>query len=127
MKTKNFSGLQSLQALFSQFRRNVNFAAFSPGSAVREAEALITLIPLDGNIELEAELSPQDIGKIDTGAAARIKLTAYPFQKHGTLDGIVRNISENTLQKEGSGQEVTYCRARLSVSGQLEKLNRHSV
>ncbi len=27
METKNFSGLQCLQALFLQFRRNVNFAA----------------------------------------------------------------------------------------------------
>ncbi len=97
-------------------------ASFSPGSAVREAEALITLIPLDGNIELEAELRPQDIGKIDTGAAARIKLNAYPFQKHGTLDGIVRNISENTLQKDGPGQEISYYRARLMVAGKLDKV-----
>ncbi len=97
-------------------------AAFSPGSAVREAEALITLIPLDGNIELEAELRPQDIGKVENGALARIKLTAYPFQKHGTLDGKVINISENTLQKEGSGPPVTYYRARLAVSGELEKI-----
>ncbi len=97
-------------------------ASFSPGSAVREAEALITLIPLDGNIELEAELRPQDIGKVEQGAHGRIKLTAYPFQKHGTLDGTVINISENTLQKEATGQEITYYRARPSVSGRLEKI-----
>ncbi len=100
-------------------------ASFSPGSAVREAEALITLIPLDGNIELEAELRPQDIGKVEQGAKARIKLTAYPFQKHGTLDGTVINISENTLQKEAAGQEAAYYRVRLSISGKLEKI-KHS-
>ncbi len=97
-------------------------AAFSPGSAVREAEALITLIPLDGNIELEAEVRPQDIGKVEIGADARIKLTAYPFQKHGTLKGTVRHISENTLQKDGSGQSVSYYRARVVVSGKLEDI-----
>ncbi len=96
-------------------------AAFSPGSAVREAEALITLIPLDGNISLEAELRPQDIGKIEPGAKARIKLTAYPFQKHGTLDGTVENISENTLEKSGAQQSITYYRARLSISGELQR------
>ena len=97
-------------------------AAFSPGSAVQEAEALITLIPLKDDIEMEAEIRPQDIGKIHPGSTARIKLTAYPFQKHGTLDGVVRNISENTLQKNGQGAELTYYRARLTVSGKLRAL-----
>ncbi len=96
--------------------------AFSPGSAVQEAEALITLIPLKDDIEMEAEIRPQDIGKIRPGSTARIKLTAYPFQKHGTLDGVVRNISENTLQKNGQGPEQTYYRARLTVSGKLRAL-----
>ena len=96
--------------------------AFSPGSAVQEAEALITLIPLVEDIEMEAEIRPQDIGKIHPGSTARIKLNAYPFQKHGTLDGVVRNISENTLQKNGQGASFTYYRARLTVSGKLRAL-----
>ncbi|MBQ4335647.1 MAG: HlyD family type I secretion periplasmic adaptor subunit [Lentisphaeria bacterium] len=96
--------------------------AFSPGSAVQEAEALITLIPLVDDIEMEAEIRPQDIGKIHPGSTARIKLNAYPFQKHGTLDGVVRNISENTLQKNGQEASFTYYRARLTVSGKLRAL-----
>ena len=99
-------------------------ASFPPGSAVREAEALITLIPLNGNIELESEIRPEDIGKVHKGAEVRVKLNAYPFQKYGTLDGMVRNISENTLQKESSqqmGVEPTYYRARITVSGKLER------
>lgn len=95
-------------------------ASFSPGSAVQEAEALITLIPLDGNIELETEIRTQDIGKVAQGAQTRVKLTAYPFQKHGTLNGLVRNISENTLQKNIQGQELTYYRGRVTVSGKLK-------
>ena len=94
-------------------------AAFSEGSAVREAEALITLIPLVGKIELEAEVQPQDIGRINVGSDVRVKLTAYPFQKHGTLDGKVRNISENTLQKQ-SQVPVSYYRARIVISGKLK-------
>lgn len=97
-------------------------ASFSPGSAVQEAEALITLIPLDGNIELEGEIRPQDIGKIKVGSEARVKLTAWPFQKHGTLHGVVRNISENTLEKNMGGQQLSYYRARIVVSGKLEKV-----
>ena len=94
-------------------------APFSPGSAVREAESLITLIPLEGSIELEAELRPEDIGKVRPGAQAKIKLTAWPFQKHGTLDGVVRNISEDTLEKNVGGSQISYYRVRVTISGKL--------
>ena len=95
-------------------------ANFSSGSAVREAEALITLIPLDSPVEMEAELSPEDIGKVKAGDEARIKLNAYPYQKHGTLSGVVRNISEDTLAREmGGGVRRTYYRARITVHGKL--------
>ncbi len=96
-------------------------AAFSIGSAVREAEALITLIPVS-HVELEAEVRPEDIGKVQVGDEARIKLTAFPFQKHGTLDGIVRNISEDTLQRSTGQGDVAYYRVRIFVSGTLRQV-----
>ena len=99
-------------------------AAFPSGSAVREAEPLVTLVPLDGKIELEAEIAPQDIGKVEVGSHARVKLNAFPFQKHGTLDGSVRSISEDTFQRQqGDGSQLpVYYRARVVISGKLERV-----
>jgi membrane fusion protein, hemolysin D len=96
-------------------------AAFSEGSAVREAEPLITLIPLSGTVEMEAEVRPQDIGKVKVGSLVRVKLNAYPFQKHGTLDGKIRNISEDTLRQQGAGKDGGnfYYRAKVTLSGRL--------
>ena len=101
-------------------------ASFPVGSAVREAEAIITLIPLDGKIELEARVEPKDIGKVRIGSEVRIKLGAYPFQKYGTLHGVVRNLSENTLQKQPEAAQKTalagastYYRALITVEGKL--------
>lgn len=94
-------------------------ASFPVGSAVQEAEALVTLVPLS-EIELEAEIPPHYISKVHPGSQARVKLNAYPFQKHGTLNGMVRNISENTLKKNIQGQELTYYRSRVVVSGKLK-------
>ena len=99
-------------------------ASFSEGSGVREAEALITLIPVKGRLEVEAELRPQDIGKVDKGSQVRIKLNAYPFQKYGTLDGVVRDISEDTIQlpqpkPTESGMIQTYYRGKMTLSGSL--------
>lgn len=96
-------------------------AAFPVGSAVQEAEALVTLIPLTG-LELEAEIPPFYISKVHIDSEARVKLNAYPFQKHGTLKGVVKNISENTLQRNVGSQQTFYYRARLSVSGKLDNV-----
>ncbi len=95
-------------------------ASFSAGSAVREAEAVITLIPLDEEMEVEAEVAPEDIGKVHEKAEVRIKLSAYPFQKHGTLTGTVVNLSEDTLEKQTQGTAAKkYYRARIKVAGKL--------
>ena len=96
-------------------------ANFSVGSAVREAEALITLVPLDSGIELEAEIRPQDIGKVHIGSLVRVKLNSFPFQKYGTLNGVVRNISEDSFQKQQGepGDARTFYRARITLSGKL--------
>jgi len=98
-------------------------ASFSENSGVREAEALITLIPID-NVMIEAEVRPMDIAKVHVGSEARIKLDAYPFQKYDTLDGVVIDISENTIQKDQRSLDPeassTYYRTRIAYSGTLK-------
>ena len=104
-------------------------ASFPVGSAVREAEALITLVPIDCEIELEAEIPAKDIGRVKVGDSVRVKLNAFPFQKHGTLSGELRNISEDTFQKDNVRQENekisagAYYRARVPLRGKLRNIH----
>ncbi len=72
---------------------------FQDGSAIQEAEALVTLIPLDVPLELEVNVMAKDIGKVNVADEARVKFDAYPFQQHGTLDGKVRYISQDAFEK----------------------------
>lgn len=92
----------------------------SIGSAVREAETLITLVPLGGTLEVEAEIRAEDIGKIQVGDSCRIKLSAFPFQKHGTLSGTVRVISEDAFSRPPAEnrQELSpsFYRARITIA-----------
>ena len=98
-------------------------AAFSEGSGVREAEPLITLVPINVQIEAEVNILPKDIGKVKTGDTARIKLNAFPFQKHGTLAGKLYLISENTFQEQGPmGQKLSVYHGRILISGKLENV-----
>ena len=93
---------------------------------MREAEALITLVPINCEIELEAEIPAKDIGRVKVGDDVRVKLNAFPFQKHGTLSGKIRTISEDTFQKQQKQNELdsaTYYRARIPLQGSLKNVH----
>ncbi len=47
-------------------------------------------------------METKDIGRIRTGDTARVKLDAFPFQRHDTLPGKVRVISEDAYRQENS-------------------------
>jgi len=100
-------------------------APLAVGSAAREGETVMTLIPLDGRNEVEAEIRPQDISKVKLNAQARIKLDAYPFQKYGTMDGKVRTLSHDTMTRQQpptiENPNQTYYRARVTIAGRLHR------
>ncbi len=112
----------------------LSVAKKSVGSIIQQAEALFTLVPLDSPLEAEVNVQARDIGRVRVGDHARIKLDAFPYQKHGTLPGRVRIISEDAFQY-GNTQTApavslaaqaaagTFYRARITLlSGQLRNV-----
>lgn len=91
----------------------------SIGSAVREAETLLTLVPLDARLEVEADIRAEDRALVKPGDEARIKISAFPFQKYGTVPGVVRVISEDAFtareHEPGQGGNSFY-RARIELT-----------
>lgn len=106
-------------------------APFQEGSAVREAESIITLIPTDVPLEAEIDIKAKDIGLVKVGDKGRIKFDAYPFQQHGTLDGEVRYISQDAFEKGQDGaknnprldaeRKGSFYQVRLVMSGKFNK------
>jgi hemolysin D len=84
----------------------------SIGSVVREAEPVFTLVPLDVLLEAEVLVKARDIGHVGPEQEARVKLDAFPFQKHGTASGVVRMVSEDAFTDEGERKQSFY-RARV--------------
>jgi hemolysin D len=90
----------------------------SIGSVIKEAEPLYTLVPLDSPLEAEVSVDGRDVGQVATGEPVRLKLEAWPFQKHGTLSGEVRMVSEDSFApdpKKGP-QQSPYYKARVGVT-----------
>ncbi len=78
----------------------LKMAKRSVGSIIQQAEPFVTLVPSESTIEVEVDVETKDIGRIRVGDSARIKLDAFPFQRHDTLPGKVRVISEDAYRKE---------------------------
>ena len=82
----------------------LEIAKLSPGSVVREAETFFTLVPLNVVLEAEVQVESADVGYIKVGDPVHVKLDAYPFQRHGTLDARVRTISEDAFRSDAEAK-----------------------
>jgi HlyD family secretion protein len=85
----------------------LDIAKRSVGSVVREAEPLMTLVPVKAKLEAEIQIDTRDIGYVSSGNRVRVKIDAFPYQKHGTLDGELRLISEDVFPSDQSDQVST--------------------
>jgi membrane fusion protein, hemolysin D len=95
-------------------------ADHSAGSVVRAADTLITLVPLTGPKQVEIQVAAGDIGHLRRGQPVRIKLGAYPYQRYGTLAGIVSVISEDSFLPNRNGEPAAaggqpYYRVRIKL------------
>ncbi len=72
----------------------------SIGSVMREAETLFVLVPRDAPLRAEVKVDSKDIGEVAVGQKVRIKLEAFPFQKHGTASGVVRIVSQDSFTSD---------------------------
>jgi HlyD family secretion protein len=78
----------------------------STGSVLKEAEPLLTLVPLDAPLEAEIQIDARYISYVRAGDRARVKLDAFPFQQYGVIKGRVRTVSEDAfVRTEGNGDE----------------------
>ncbi len=82
----------------------LEIAKLAPGSIVKEAETFFTLVPMNVVLEAEVQIDSPDVGYIRAGDPVRLKMDAFPFQRHGTIDAKVRTISEDAFHKDASGK-----------------------
>ncbi len=64
------------------------------------AGTLKAKLPLDDTLLIEARIRPADIAFLHPGQTAMIKITAYDFSIYGGLDGVVEQISADTILDE---------------------------
>lgn len=70
------------------------------GAVVEPGTVLLSLVPHDEPLLAEIEIENKDIGFVAEHRPVRLKLTAYPFQKYGMLEGTVKTISADASGRD---------------------------
>jgi len=107
-----------------------DIAKLSQGSVAQAAEKMFTLVPLGTALDAEVQIDSLDVGHVKPGDVAHIKLDAFPFQKHGTLEAKVRTLSEDAFKRETTNAETgtdAYYVSRIDLGGsKLKNMDSHA-
>ena len=102
-------------------------AVHTIGGVVTPAQPLMQIVPAGATLEIEAMVLNKDIGFVREGQAATLKIESFPFTKYGTIDGRVRQIYKDAVEREGLGlaypARVTMARTTMNVDGRTVRLS----
>jgi HlyD family secretion protein len=83
-------------------------ATHTRGSVVPSGAVLMRLVPSGEPLRAEVFVSNSDVGFVHQGQEARLKLTAFDFQRYGTIEAKVDHVSPDAgggRQKSGKGKQ----------------------
>jgi hemolysin D len=131
IKAERHTGLQNLTAPIDGVVQQL--VVHTVGGVVTPAQTLMLIVPTDSNLEVEAMISNQDIGFVEPGQDAAIKVDTFNFTRYGLLHGKIVSISQDAIPRnkppengntraagaetnssEPKGQELVYA-ARVSL------------
>lgn len=96
----------SLQALTSPIDGTVQqLAVHTVGGVVTPAQSLMTVVPLDSRLEVEAMVQNRDVGFVYPGQDAAIKVDAFNFNRYGLLKGKVVSVSSDAITQNKSPEQ----------------------
>lgn len=101
IKAEQRTGLQTLTAPIDGIVQQL--AVHTVGGVVTPAQELLKIVPQEGNLEVEAWVLNKDIGFVNEGQIAEIKVETFPFTKYGTLDAEVIDVSSDAVTDEEKG------------------------
>jgi membrane fusion protein, adhesin transport system len=94
-----------------------NLKVTTMGGVLRPGDTVLEILPTDGDLIVEAKISPADIAFIANGQSASVKLDAYDYAIFGAMQGEVTYISADTLSEETRQGPVTYYRVLIRING----------
>lgn len=88
-----------------------DLATHTRGTVVSPGTVLMTVVPLEDPLQAEVLIKNEDVGFVHIDQHVKVKLSAYPFQKYGMIDGVVTHVGPDTADGSSApakpGEEAT--------------------
>ncbi|WP_373975497.1 HlyD family type I secretion periplasmic adaptor subunit [Chitinibacter sp. SCUT-21] len=101
-------------------------AIHTVGGVVTPAQALMVIVPQGQQLEAQAILANKDIGFVNVGQHAAVKIETFNFTKYGLLDGQVSNVSLDAIPDEKLGlvyqAKVKLQQTKMNIDGRWVNL-----
>jgi hemolysin D len=102
-------------------------AVHTVGGMVTPAQALMVIVPKQDGIEVDVTVENKDIGFVNIGQEAVVKVETFQFTKYGTLPAHVVSISQDAIDDEKRGPifnaQIALDRSWLDVDGKRVTLS----
>ncbi|MFL9900819.1 HlyD family type I secretion periplasmic adaptor subunit [Paraburkholderia fungorum] len=95
------------------------------GGVVTTAQALMEVVP-DDAVEVEASVENKDVGFVNVGQDAIVKIEAFPYTRYGYLTGKVIAVSNNAVQARDRTQGLTFT-TRIRLPTNQMRVNNKSI
>jgi HlyD family secretion protein len=98
----------------------ISVAPGGAGSSVAEGTPVVVMVPGDVALVAEIGIRSADAGLVAAGDLVNLKIDAFPWRRHGALQGRLIDISSASFTPEGSTEAQHP--GRISLSGALHDL-----
>ena len=78
-------------------------AVHTVGGVVTPAQPILSIVPENEQLEVEATVLNKDIGFVQPGQRVTIKVESFPYTRYGYVEGIVESVSHDAIQDEKLG------------------------
>jgi hemolysin D len=124
-KTEQRSRLAQLTAPVDGTVQQV--AIHTEGGVVTPAQVLMVIVPKDAQVSAEVIVDNKDIGFVNAGQTAQIKLETFPFTRYGTVPATVKSVVADAVNDEKKGAifpaTLTLGQAAIDVDGKRISLS----
>ncbi len=85
------------------------------GGVITSGSPIMEIVPIGPRILIEARIKPKDIGYVQVGQTAVVKVNGYDFNVNGGLHGKIEYVSPDALGETEKNNEGTYYRALIAA------------
>jgi hemolysin D len=92
-------------------------AVHTTGGVVTSAQVLLVVVPEQAHVTAEVSLENKDVGFVNIGQAASIKLETFPYTRYGTVNAKVTTITADAVIQQPSVQADEKGKSKASGGG----------